>query len=68
VTGDITNYAEYQPQTNAMDPNPWELVKRVDVTGSPHFNKVLGEDVPTPHVQGPGIPGGVRPAEPEEIP
>jgi hypothetical protein len=51
-----------------MNPKAWELVHRVDVIGQPHFNKLLGEYVPTPHVQGPGIPGGVRPAYPWEIP
>lgn len=33
-----------------------------------HTNKLTKEDVPTPHVQGKSIPGGVRPAEPWEIP
>ncbi len=31
-------------------------------------NKLLEESIPTPHAQGENIPGGVRPAEPHEIP
>jgi len=36
--------------------------------GAPHVNKQTGESTPTPHVQGKGVPGGVRPAETWEIP
>jgi hypothetical protein len=43
-------------------------VKRVDLEGAPHYNKLTRESVPTPHVQSRDIPGGVRPATPQEIP
>lgn len=66
--GSVTNYATWEPQSNPMNPAPWEMVKRVDVVGDAHFNKVTGAYVDTPHVQGPSIPGGVRPAEPWELP
>ena len=36
--------------------------------GQPHKNKLTGEDVPTPHVQGKDIPGGVREPKPSEVP
>jgi hypothetical protein len=65
-TGNISHYAEWVPQANPLDPAPWELVKRVDMQGLPHFNKGTGTYVPVPHVQGPRIPGGVRPADPSE--
>lgn len=67
-SGSVTHYATWEPQSNPFDPAPWTMTKRVDVIGDPHFSKVLGEYVDTPHVQGPGIPGGVRPAEPWELP
>ena len=36
--------------------------------GAAHFNKALQQYIPTPHIQGPDIPGGVRPAFYWEIP
>lgn len=66
--GSVTHYATWEPQSNPLNPAPWQMVKRVDVVGDPHFNKVTGTYVDTPHVQGPSIPGGVRPAEPWELP
>jgi RHS repeat-associated protein len=36
--------------------------------GAPHTNKLTKEKIPTPHVQSKKIPGGVRPANPDEIP
>lgn len=66
--GSVTHYATWEPQSNPLNPAPWQMVKRVDVVGDPHFNKVTGTYVGTPHVQGPSIPGGVRPAEPWELP
>jgi RHS repeat-associated protein len=65
--GKISGYETYK-RSDARNPNPWTSEKRVDVTGAPHYNKVTGKDVPTPHVQGRDIPGGVRPAESWEIP
>lgn len=56
------------PQTNPCDPKPWQSVKRVDLEGAAHHNKITGESVPTPHVNSKSIPGGVRPALPGEIP
>jgi RHS repeat-associated protein len=43
---------------------------RYDGNGHPneHYNGVTGTSVPTPHVHDPNCPGGVRPAEPWEIP
>lgn len=66
VTGKITGYAEWKP--NARNPSGFDEVKRVDVTGGPHTNKATKEKVPTPHVHGKDIPGGVRPAQPDEVP
>jgi len=68
VTGKVTHYETRIPQTNPRNPNPWQVEKRVDVVGDPHFNKVLNQDVPTPHVHDPTTPGGVRPALPGELP
>ena len=70
-TGEITRTETYMP--NPQNPSGFDTVKTVDLTGKPHRNKKTGEAVPTPHVQGKedngdAIPGGVRPATPEEIP
>jgi RHS repeat-associated protein len=67
-TGEITHYETFEPQTNPQDPNPWQSTKRYDATGGSHFNKVTGQDVPTPHVHDPATPGGVRPPNPDEVP
>jgi hypothetical protein len=64
--GSVTHHAEWAP--NPQNPSGFDQVKRVDLQGDPHFNKVTGQDVPTPHTQGKDIPGGVRPARPDEIP
>ncbi len=48
ATGELTGHAEWKP--NPRNPNGFDQVKRVDTKGDPHFNKVTGEDVPTPHV------------------
>jgi Pretoxin HINT domain len=64
AAGNMTSYAEWASQTNPLNPNPWQLVKRVDLTGGPHI--VNGISIPTPHVHIPGLP--VRPALPWEIP
>lgn len=67
-TGKVTRYETYQPQTNAQNPNQWESVKRYDAQGKAHYNKETEKWVPTPHIQGHDIPGGVRPPFPHEIP
>ncbi len=56
------------PPSNSKNPSGFDSSKRVDITGGPHTNKVTGQDVPTPHVHGKDISGGVRPARPDEIP
>jgi hypothetical protein len=68
--GKITKYETYQPQTNPRDPKPWESIKRYDggYPGKFHYNKELGQKVYEPHVHDPTHPGGVRPANPGEIP
>jgi hypothetical protein len=66
TTGRVTGHAEWQP--NPRNPSCFDQAKRVDVTGAPHYNKVTGERVPTPHTHGKDIPGGVRPATPDEVP
>ena len=66
ANGNVTHTATYQP--NSRNPSGFDEVSRTDVTGAAHYNKVTGEMVPTPHVQGKEIPGGVRPAKAEEIP
>ncbi len=64
--GRVTNHAEYQP--NPRNPTGFDMGKRVDVTGKGHVNSLTGENVPTPHVNGKDVPGGVRPATPAELP
>ncbi len=65
---DNINHYETYDASDPRNPNPWTKINRVDMTGEPHFNKVTGQTVPTPHVQGKDIPGGVRPADPSELP
>jgi len=67
--GQVTTHTEWTP--NPQNPKGWDPVKRVDTQyAKPHShrNKVTGQDIPTPHTQGKNIPGGVRPATPDEIP
>ena len=64
--GNVTNYVEWE--SNPQNPSGFDEAKRVDVTGGSHFNKATGQRVVTPHVHEPGVPGGVRPALPEEVP
>lgn len=66
--GKIIKYETRIPQQNPRNPNPWQLDKRFDAQGKGHFNKTLQEVVPTPHIHDPGVPGGVRPALPDEVP
>lgn len=70
TNGKVYKYETYE-KTESGYFNP---VKRYDggkpdgSPGAPHVNKITKEAVPTPHVQGKRIPGGVRPAFPMEIP
>ena len=64
--GRVAHYAEWTP--NPRNPSGWDMVKKVDMRGDPHFNKIQQEWIPTPHAQGRSIPGGVRPLEPWEVP
>ena len=70
--GNIFKYEEYK--SNPQNPTGFDSKKRFDggkrdgSRGDDHFNKKTKENVPTPHVQGKDIPGGVRPATTEEIP
>jgi Pretoxin HINT domain/Bacterial toxin 24 len=68
-TNKIRGYEEFVPNTsnypdryNPQFPKPWISVKRVDIEGAAH------NGVPTPHVNGKDLPGGVRPALSDEIP
>jgi len=61
-----TNYATYS--SNPKNPTGFDEVKRVDLVGKPHHNKLTEKSVQTPHVQGKQVPGGVRPATVDEIP
>jgi RHS repeat-associated protein len=65
-TGNVTHTETWRP--NPRNPTGFDSVQRVDTTGRPHVNRETGQAVPTPHVQGRDIPGGVRPAEPHEVP
>ena len=66
VTGKTTHYTTWEP--NPQHPSGFSLTVKFDGIGGAHFNKATQTYVLTPHVQGPGIPGGVRPALPWEIP
>ena len=67
-TGEIIKYETFKPQSNPQNPNPWEPDIRFDRYGPAHFNDVTKQKVPTPHIQGKSIPGGVKKAEPHDIP
>jgi hypothetical protein len=49
-----------KPQTNPMNPNRWELVKRYDKLSDPHYNKFLNKYIETPHIHDSTFPGEVR--------
>jgi hypothetical protein len=66
AAGEVTHYTSWEP--NLQNPSGYDPVKRFDEVGGSHYNKVTGERVPTPHIRGPGISGGIRPADPWEIP
>ncbi|HEY5958768.1 MAG TPA: RHS repeat-associated core domain-containing protein, partial [Polyangiaceae bacterium] len=61
--GKVTGHAEWTP--NSRNPIRFDQAKRVDTQyASPHTDR----GVPTPHTHGKNIPGGVRPATPDELP
>jgi RHS repeat-associated protein len=66
ANGNVSNHAEWTP--NPQNPTGFDVVKRVDVTGTPHYNKATGQTVEPPHTHEKGIPGGVRTATTDEIP
>lgn len=55
-------------EEDPRNPNPFEPGVRYDGKGDSHYNKETREYVDTPHVHDPDVPGGVRPANPDEIP
>lgn len=69
LTGKVSHYETFRPQTNLRNPNPWESVKRFDGPGSEkHYNKVLDKDIYAPHVHDPACEGGIRPPYSWEMP
>jgi RHS repeat-associated protein len=68
VTGQVSHYETFRPQTNPYDPKPWKSVLRFDAFGEEHLNKALKQWISTPHVHDPYYPGGIRPAWPRELP
>jgi RHS repeat-associated protein len=58
--GNLTRHETWEP--NPRNPHGFDRVQSTDIVGKPHGG------VPTPHTQGDGIPGGVRPAWPDELP
>lgn len=59
-TGQVNHYATYDP--NPLNPTGFDEVLRYDGVGKAHGG------IPTPHIEGKSIPGGVRAAFPWEIP
>jgi hypothetical protein len=68
LTGKISHYETFAPQTNPRNPNPWESLKRYDGNGIGHTNKILQKKIETPHMHDPLCPGGIRPSSAWEIP
>ena len=54
--------------TNPGDPIVWVRVKRYDGIGKGHRNKILKEELETPHVHDADYPGGIRYPEAWEVP
>ncbi|MBO9592708.1 MAG: hypothetical protein J7599_07330 [Niabella sp.] len=61
--GEITNTATWTP--NPLNPSGYDIKKRVDVKGRPHFDKKTQRSIPTPHVQ---EGKNVRAATKEDLP
>jgi len=69
ATDKVTGHAEWQP--NPRSPSGFEQTQPVDTQyANPHthYNRVTGQQVPTPHAHDKNAPGGVRPADPTELP
>ena len=49
ITGKVTEYETYQPQSNPHNPNYWEKVLRYDGGGKAHFDPVTKKYI-SPHV------------------
>jgi hypothetical protein len=62
-SGKITGTATFE--TNTKNPTGFQLKKRVDVTGSAHYDKQTGKLIETPHVH---EGDSTRPAEPSDLP
>ena len=56
-TGKVTHYATYKK--NPLNPSGFDEVLRFDGVGGAHVNKLTLADIPTPHIHGKTIPGGV---------
>ena len=68
--GNVYKYETYnKTESGHFDPRKrFDGGKPDGSPGAPHVNKQTQESIPTPHVQGKDIPGGVRRPELEEIP
>ncbi len=70
--GNIFKYQEFTE--NPKNPSGFDAGKRFDggkadgLPGKPHIDKNTKQPVPTPHVQGKNVPGGVRPPKSDELP
>lgn len=65
-TGQITRHETWTP--NPRNPTGWDSYQSTDLVGRAHRNKMSLDYIGTPHTQSKNIPGGVRPADPFEIP
>jgi RHS repeat-associated protein len=66
ASGRVTQYKLFVP--NSRNPSGWDIAKRYDTEGGPHYNKVLRKYVDVPHVHDPTAPGRIRPPLPWENP
>jgi RHS repeat-associated protein len=71
--GDIYKYQEWKrndknPKTGFEGGKRFDGGRKNGKPGTPHHNKKTGEDVPTPHINDPKYPGGVRKAGSNEKP
>jgi len=69
MTDEDGNVVKHQNwKYNPKNPNKFDPGNRFDLKGEPHYNKKTKEYIETPHVRGKDIPGGVRPATPDDLP
>ena len=68
TSGKVTHYETFQPQTNPLDPKTWQSLRGYDSVGKSHRNKILKQDIKTPHIHDPSYPGGIRYPEHQEFP